>query len=112
MSNDANDERRRAPRHPAKVPLKARPTEGNTGYVLSGESVNLSERGVMFVVDAPVKVGSAIELSFVMPPEIVGDFPMKIRCTARVVRVDNNAAGGGKTGVAAHIERYETIVAE
>lgn len=108
----SNDERRRDTRHPAKVPVKARSTEGSSGYMISGESVNLSEHGVLFVVDAHVTVGSKLELSFVMPPEIFGDFPMKIRCTARVVRVDDDGQDKGKRGIAAHIDRYETIVAE
>jgi hypothetical protein len=108
----ATDERRRAPRIPVKVPVKLRPTEGTTPYMLSAESINLSGTGVLFSIDAKMKVGSTIELTFTMPTEVVGAVPMKVRCTARIVRVEEAPAGGGKVGVAAHIERFETIVAE
>jgi hypothetical protein len=37
---------------------------------------------------------------------------MKIRCSARVVRVDSYESEQGKSGIAAHITRFETIVAE
>ena len=107
-----DDERRRAPRIPVKVPVKLRPTEGTTPYMLSAESVNLSGSGVLFSIDAKLKVGSTIEMTFTMPTEVAGAMPMKIRCTARIVRVEEPPGGAGKTGVAAHIERFETIVAD
>lgn len=107
----SEDERRRAPRIPVKVPVKLRPTEGTTPYMLSAESINLSGTGVLFTIDSKMKIGSVIEMTFTMPGEVAGAMPMKIRCTARIVRVDEGASGG-KMGVAAHIERFETIVAE
>ena len=108
----SDDERRRAARIPVKVPVKLRPTEGTTPYMLSAESVNLSGTGLLFSIDSKMKVGTVLELTFTMPTEVLGGMPMKIRCTARIVRVDEPAGGSGKVGVAAHIERFETIVAE
>jgi hypothetical protein len=108
----SSDERRRAPRVPVKVPVKLRPTEGSTPYMLSAESVNLSGTGLLFSIDAKLKVGTTIDLTFTMPTEVAGAMPMKVRCTARIVRVDEPPGGSGKVGVAAHIERFETIVAD
>lgn len=106
------DERRQGKRHPAKLPVKLRPTEGVTPYSTNAESINVSESGLLFLLDNPVAVGSQLELSFVMPGEVTGGMAMRIRCSARVVRVDTYDNAQGKSGIAAHIERFETIIAE
>ena len=108
----AEDDRRTAPRLDLKVPVKLRPLEGTTPYVFSGESQNLSERGLFVTMDNPAQVGASIELSFTMPRELTGSAAMKVRCTARVIRVETKGVPEGKVGIAAHIERFETIVAE
>ena len=105
------DDRRSEPRIPAKVPVKVIPTEGNAQYVQGGESINLSERGLYFEMPGGMKAGSRVDLSFVMPPEVTGGMPMKVRCTARVVRVDTQS-GDNKVAIAAHIERFESVVGE
>ncbi len=108
----SNDDRRRSPRIPAKVSLKHKPSEGTTPYMFSGESINISNEGLFFTTDSNIQPGSAIDISFVMPAEVTGTSPMKIRCTARVIRVDRDTQPDGRTSIAAHIERFETIVAE
>jgi hypothetical protein len=80
--------------------------------MVSADSVNISERGLFFTMAGPMKPGTRIELAFTMPSEVTGTVPMKIRCIGRVVRVEDLASQNGKTGVAAHIERFETILAE
>lgn len=107
-----DEDRRRAPRHDVKLPVKLRPTEGTTPYAHSAESVNVSERGLYFSIGGDMKAGTTVELSFTMPGEVTGGLPMKIRCTARIVRVDARPGSDNKVGVAAHIERFETVVAE
>ena len=106
------DERRRAPRIPSKVPLKVIPSEGGAQYAQGAESINLSERGLYFVMPAGVKPGGKVDISFTMPSEVTGGMAMKIRCTARIIRVDEKPWADGKVGVAAHIERFETVVGE
>lgn len=106
------DERRKSKRHAAKMPVKLRPTDGVTPYTQDAESVNISESGVLFLLESPIEVGAQVELSFVMPGEVTGGLPMRIRCSARVVRVDTYDSAPGKSGIAAHIERFETIIAE
>ena len=108
----SDQDRRRALRIDTKVPVKLRPTEGTTPYMISSESLNISESGVLFTLESPMKVGTHIELSFVMPGEVTGGMAMKVRCSGRVVRVDHTGVPEGKAGIAAHIERFETIVAE
>ena len=106
------DDRRRAARIPTKVPIKLRPTEGTTPYTVSAESINLSERGLYFVFQGQgMQPGTKIEVSFTMPGEVTGGMPMKVRCLARIVRSESKGADG-KVAVAAHIERFETVIGE
>lgn len=103
-------ERRKSKRHAAKMPVKLRPTNGVTPCTQDAESVNIPESGVLFLLESPVAVGAQVELSFVMPGEVTGGLPMRIRCRARVVRVvrvDTYDSAQGKSGIAAHIERFE-----
>jgi hypothetical protein len=94
------------------MPVKLRPMDGSTPFMFSADSINVSERGLFFSMNGPMKAGTRIELSFIMPPEITGSVSMKVRCLGRVVRVDSDSEKEGKTAVAAHIERFETILAE
>jgi hypothetical protein len=109
MSNQ--DDRRREPRIAAKVAVKLRTTEGANPYMLSAESINLSERGLYFTMQGQMQAGTKIELTFTMPGDVTGGMAMKVRCMARVVRVET-PKGDGKVAVAAHIERFETVVGE
>jgi hypothetical protein len=93
-----------------KLPVKLRPVDGSTPFMFSADSINISERGLFFTMNGPMKAGTRIELSFQMPPEITGSVSMKVRCIGRVIRVDTGDEN--KTAVAAHIERFETILAE
>ncbi|MBI3484441.1 MAG: PilZ domain-containing protein [Acidobacteria bacterium] len=106
------ENRRSAPRIPAKVPVKLRPVEGATPFMVSADSINISERGLYFQMIGPMKPGTRIELSFTMPSEVTGSVAMKIRCIGRVIRVEPDGKADGRTAVAAQIERFETIVAE
>jgi len=108
----ADDERRKEPRISAKLPVKLRTVEGVTPLMVSGDSINVSERGLLFQMNGPMKAGTRIELAFTMPPEVTGSVPMKVRCIGRVIRVEPDASADGRTGVAAQIERFETILAE
>lgn len=109
---ESSDDRRRAPRIPTKVPVKLRPTEGTTPYVMSAESINLSERGLYFQIDGGMKLGMTIDMTFTMPGDVTGGMPMKVRCVARIVRIEPAKPPDTRMGVGAHIERFETVVAE
>jgi len=107
----SNEEKRRSPRINTKVPLRIVPSEGAAHNPQSAESLNLSERGLYFELPGGVQAGSRVDIAFVMPPEVTGGMPMKVRCTALVVRVDAKP-DSGRVGVAAHIEHFETVVGE
>ena len=74
-----------------------------------GETVNLSERGIYFKTAQKVKIGQAMELYFTLPRELTGRSPESVRCSARVVHVEQQSDERGWTGVGACVERFEPL---
>ena len=74
-----------------------------------GETVNLSERGIYFKTAQKVKIGQAMELYFTLPRELTGRSPEPVRCSARVVHVEQYADERGWTGVGACVEQFEPL---
>jgi len=74
-----------------------------------GETVNLSERGVRFKSQQAICLGQTVELFFTLPTELTGRTPEDVRCTAKVVHVDQHPDIQGRTSVGASIERFEHI---
>jgi len=125
-------ERRVSPRKDCAVPLRFRITSnGNrpTGSdvaaagdkrakkpavamgVLDGETVNLSERGIYFKSRQPLRVGDPLEIFLTLPRELTGRDSEQVRCSARVVHVDEGTDQRGRIGIGASVERFETLVA-
>ncbi|HXX45954.1 MAG TPA: PilZ domain-containing protein [Candidatus Acidoferrales bacterium] len=123
-------ERRGAPRKGCAVPLRfrvvseenngqaeslepgfaARPMEsGANGAACEGEAFNLSERGVYFRARERVNVGERLEMYFTLPRELTGRAPEQIRCSARVVHVEESPDHRGTTGIGAFVERFEPL---
>jgi hypothetical protein len=73
------------------------------------ETVNLSERGIYFKTAQKVKIGQAMELYFTLPRELTGRSPEPVRCSARVVHVEQHADERGWTGVGASVEQFEPL---
>jgi PilZ domain-containing protein len=94
-----------------------RPISGSTGTakpvrvvdMQEGEMVNLSERGIYFKTAQKVKIGQAMELYFTLPRELTGRCPEPVRCSARVVHVEQQSDERGWTGVGACVERFEPL---
>jgi PilZ domain len=76
---------------------------------VSGETVNLSERGVYFRSRHSVSVGQPIEMFLTLPRELTGRSPEEVCCSALVVRVEDHADQQGFTGVGAYIERFDPV---
>jgi hypothetical protein len=74
-----------------------------------GETVNLSERGIYFKTAQKVKIGQAMELYFTLPRELTGRSPEPVRCSARVVHLEQHADERGWTGVGASVEQFEPL---
>lgn len=79
------------------------------GGVQEGKSINLSERGIYFTTPARLQIGEPIEMYFTLPRELTGRSPERIRCSARVVHMDQQANGEGAIAVGAAVERFEPL---
>src|SRR5229473_2412328 len=73
------------------------------------ESENLSERGTFFATDAPLAIGSAVEILLKMPEEITGKPATEWRCTGHVVRLELVDTPRGKLGVGVQFDCYEIL---
>ena len=75
----------------------------------NAESENLSERGAFFATDAPLAIGSAVEILVTMPEEITSKPTMEWRCTGHVVRLEPVETPRGKFGVGVQFDCYEIL---
>ncbi|HTZ72828.1 MAG TPA: PilZ domain-containing protein [Candidatus Aquilonibacter sp.] len=120
-------ERRISPRKDCAVPLRFRvlsnaavfatgaPSAAVGGVAVAsrgiseGEAVNLSERGIYFRSRERLAIGAPLEIYFKLPRELTGRATEEVRCSARVVHVDQAENGDGLTGVGATVERFEPV---
>ncbi len=72
------------------------------------ETQNVSARGVFFYLDRPVSAGTKLEVTLTFPPHITLTDAVRVRFTARVIRVEN-ALPSARVGTAAMIEDYEFL---
>ena len=103
----SSSERRLDTRVNIRVPLRFRALNNPGATEQLAESENISQRGVYFATEVPLKVGTPVEISLRMPEELAGKVASDVRCVARVVRVHPVSVAGGKMGIGLRIERYE-----
>jgi PilZ domain-containing protein len=117
-------ERRISPRKDCAVPLRFRilshampmigelKGEGRTiatsRGIMEGEAVNLSERGIYFRSRERLHIGAPLEIYFRLPRELTGRSAEEVRCSARVVHVEE-AENGELSGIGATVERFEPV---
>jgi hypothetical protein len=75
---------------------------------LQTETQNVSARGVFFYLDRAVEEGSRLEITLTFPPHVTLTDSVRVRFTARVVRVEAPLPAS-RIGVAAIIEEYEFL---
>lgn len=75
-------------------------------YETMAEAVNISARGMFFMAQEPLAVGTAIELVFRLPRRVIGVEGVWLRCAAEVIRVEERE---GTFGIAARITGYEVF---
>jgi len=102
-------ERRNARRYDLSLPVMVRiPT--NISDLQSGETRDISTRGVYFTIEQDLEAGSELDLTVTLPPEITHGEEVFVRAAGKVVRVDpRTAARRMRLGVAAIIERYDIV---
>lgn len=104
-------ELRTGKRFPLHLPIKIH-KEDSSGET-SGMTGDLSAAGVYIRANAALEVGSPVEFEITLPPEMTGGkTDVVIQCRGRVVRTDENTAGGAAAegrGVACVIDSYEFV---
>ena len=77
--------------------------------MVEGEALNLSERGIYFLTPERLRDGEPLEMYFTLPHELTGRSPEAVRCSARVVHVEQRPDRRGLMGVGAVVERFEPL---
>jgi hypothetical protein len=72
------------------------------------ETQNVSARGVFFYLDRAVAAGTPCEVTLTFPPHITLTDAVRVRFTARVIRVESPLPSA-RVGTAAMIEDYEFL---
>lgn len=98
-------ERRIMRRFDMRLPATIR-YEGSNEFLT--ETQNVSARGVFFYMDRTVAAGTKIEVTLTFPPHVTLTDAVRVRFTARVIRVENPLPSA-RVGVAAMIEDYEFL---
>src|SRR6266513_6013522 len=98
-------EKRTTRRFALRLPVSVN-YSGNSGPAISAQTRDVSARGICFYLEAPLTVGSEIDFTLTLPPEITLTESIRVRCKGKVVR-DEPQNPGGRVGIAAVIERYE-----
>jgi hypothetical protein len=102
---DSSD-RREARRFVMTLPVRVMAKEAS-GQELKAQTRDVSYRGLYFLTESPFDYGSEIDFIITLPEQMITTGDVNIRCHGRVVRVVPN--DGGKTGIAAKIDRYEFV---
>jgi hypothetical protein len=102
---ESSQERRMMRRFDMRLPALIR-LEGADEF--QTETQNVSARGVFFYLDRAVAKGTPVEVTLTFPPHITLTDAVRVRFTARVIRVESPSPSL-RVGTAAMIEDYEFL---
>jgi hypothetical protein len=88
-----------------KLPLTVKFSNG--AGETAAQTKDVSARGVFFYLDSKVAEGSPIEFTLTLPPEITLTESIRVKCTGKVVRVQNDP--NAQVGIAAAIDQYDFV---
>ncbi|HEY7616292.1 MAG TPA: PilZ domain-containing protein [Terriglobales bacterium] len=103
----ASPERRAMRRFDMRLPAAVKWVNAGSFDVVT-ETQNVSARGVFLYLDRPITEGTRMEVTLTFPPHITLTDSVRVRFTARVIRVEK-AVPVSRIGVAAVIEEYEFL---
>ena len=93
-------------RLPAVVRLGELGKEGTKEF--HTETQNVSARGVFFYLDRAIEAGTKLEVTLTFPPHVTLTDAVRVRFTARVIRIENPLPSS-RIGTAAMIEDYDFL---
>ena len=106
-------ERRLARRYDLSLPVNVRVPVNREPNSLSGQTRDISTRGVYFIMPKDLMPGTELDFTLTLPAEITRGTEVFVRAHGRVIRVDKRRDEEHETiGVAAVIERYDIIRGE
>jgi hypothetical protein len=100
-----SQERRMMRRFDMRLPAVVRLDQDHEFHT---ETQNVSARGVFFYLDRPIPAGTPCEVTLTFPPHITLTDAVRVRFTARVIRVESPLPSL-RIGTAAMIENYEFL---
>jgi hypothetical protein len=78
----------------------------NAATELVAQTRDVSSRGVFMYLNSEFAEGATIEFVMTLPREITLAEPIRVRCTGRVLRLENRER---RQGVAVSIEKYDFV---
>jgi PilZ domain len=110
-------ERRNARRYDLSLPVMIRiPSDAadvRMAGLRKGETLDISTRGMYFMIEQDVQAGSELDITLTLPSEITHGSEVFVKAAGKVVRVDpRSEARNMRLGVAAVIERYDIVRGE
>jgi len=100
-----SQERRMMRRFDMRLPAVVRLEGTNEVHT---ETQNVSARGVFFYLDRAIEAGTKLQVTLTFPPHVTLTDAVRVRFTARVIRVENPLPSS-RVGTAAMIEDYEFL---
>ncbi len=103
-------EQRKHRRFSLSLPVLVSPVRGKAkeARTIDASTKDISAQGIYLVLSQEVEIGSRLELEVTLPLGISGGKPVRIRCQAKIARVEP-ADSEGKIGVGARIDHYEFL---
>jgi hypothetical protein len=93
---------------PVQVSVRQDGQENRSENEFHTETQNVSARGVFFYLDRSLPAGTPCEVTLTFPPHITLTDAVRVRFTARVIRVESPLPSS-RIGTAAMIENYEFL---
>jgi hypothetical protein len=104
-----SQERRMMRRFDMRLPAIVRVEGTDPGQPeVQTETQNVSARGVFFYLDRAIAAGTKLEVTLTFPPHVTLTDAVRVRFTARVIRVEHPMPSA-RIGTAAMIEDYEFL---
>ncbi|MGH9786803.1 MAG: PilZ domain-containing protein [Terriglobia bacterium] len=99
---------RRHRRYQLSIPVEIHPPEELAETAVTTATRDISAKGIFFTLSPGVELGSELEFSLSLPPQMCQGKHVRVHCRGRVVRREPLATQD-RIGVAAVIDEYEFI---
>ena len=106
-NDTSGQDRRLMRRFDMRLPAVVTIANSDLGEI-NTETQNVSARGVFFYLDRTLPEGSRVDVTMTFPPHVTLTDSVRVRFTARVLRVESPLPAS-RVGIAALIEEYEFL---